>query len=77
MATRRKYRIFGFSTESQMGSGRPEIGGSIMASYGDEAVEKFLAKHPVYAKRYDLWISVSDNNINKIASNVEGEVHVM
>ena len=77
MASRRKYRIFGFSTETQMSSGRPVIGGSIMASYGDEAVEKYLAKYPVYAKRCDLWISISDSNINKIASNREGEVHVM
>ena len=77
MANRRKYRVFGFSSEAQMNSGRPEIGGSIMASYSDEAVEKFIAKHPVYGRRYDLWISISDNNINKIMSDREGDVHVM
>ena len=74
--TKRKYRVFGFSSEDTLGRGRPAFGATVSESSPEAAVENVI-KNKRGAKNINYFGVCSLSNFVEIAQGYDGQVRLM
>ena len=73
---KRKYRVFGFESESFLARGRPDFGTTVSADTPEDAVE-YTIKNKRGAKYIKYWGVCSLSNFVEIAVGYGNQVRVM